>query len=341
MTNDHSLKIVNPASASIIMALGVFLYAAIEALPFFHLVIGQVLTGVLAVFGIIIYSALARQLFRGFFYSLLKNPVNSFVIGSWIAGLSVLSEVTLKYYPDLLAAAQAIAVLNTGLYVLFMVICIYSFTKLIKYSGAHSPHGTVLLSTVATQSLVILWGDMFPFLPTSLLMTATLAGIVFYFIGIFLIGRRYKLHHWSIAEDWTSTNCIIHGALSITGLALIAAGGISPFFMLIYWLIVFSMVLLVELLEILRAVKRVRTYGWKEGVFTYNVSQWSRNFTFGMFYAFTMMRHEGAYYLPGMYDFHETLLSLGVWVVFFFLAAEIIVWAGSKWVSSGDFPFKI
>jgi len=42
------------------------------------------------------------------------------------------------------------------------------------------------------------------------------------------------------------------------------------------------------LVEIARAMKRTRLYGFAEGLLIYDPTQWSRNFTFGMLYAFTL-----------------------------------------------------
>ncbi|WP_173917495.1 hypothetical protein [Halobacillus sp. Marseille-Q1614] len=334
MEYNEKVKKINPASASIIMALGIFLYAAIEAFPFLDRIMLQILTIIFAIIGGIVYKSLTRQILqKEFLVTLLNNPVNSFVMGTWIAGLAVLCEVITKYFPELITAMQGITVLNTCLYIFFIASCVYNFKQLLERPTDHSPHGVVLLSTVATQSLVILWVDMFSFLPDTVIILAMSLGLVFYILGVRLIIKRYTEHKWSITEDWTNSNCIIHGALSITGLALVSSEIMPPLFMLIFWLVVFGVLVGVEVLEITRAVKRVRRFGWRKGIFTYNVSQWSRNFTFGMFYAFTMMRHQDPYYLNSMYDFHAGFLTIWVWVVFFFLAGEIILWIGSKWQS--------
>ena len=76
--------------------------------------------------------------------------------------------------------------------------------------------------------------------------------------------------------------------MSISGLAGILTGVISGPWIVATWLWAAGMFLLVEGIEVARARLRVRLYGWREGLFTYHVSQWARNFTFGMFYAFTL-----------------------------------------------------
>ena len=131
-------------------------------------------------------------------------------------------------------------------------------------------------------------------------------------------------------EDWTNTNCIIHGGLSITGLAIVSAEMFQEEILLYYWMLVLVVFCLVEGLEVVRAIKRVQKKGWREGIFSYNVSQWSRNFTFGMFYAFTMALHENPYYKNKLYDFHEIFLSLWAWLVLIALVIEIVLWVGEK-----------
>ncbi|MGJ9458770.1 hypothetical protein [Oceanobacillus sp. CF4.6] len=327
-----NLKIINPASGAIVMALGIFLYGTIEAFPFLDQALGEVLTVGLTIIGIVIYTALIRQFFhKGFLFPFLNNPVNSFVMGAWIAGISVLCNVIAKYFPELDAVLQVIAMINTFLWLLFLVCCIYNFKQLWGKPTKHSIHGVVLLSTVSTQSIVIVWIEQFSFLSSGLVISVISLGLLFYLCGTLLIWIRYSNQkNWSLTEDWTNTNCIIHGALSITGLAIVLSKVMSPLFIMFFWLFVFILLIIIEAIEITRAIKRVKEFGWEKGIFTYNISQWSRNFTFGMFYAFTMTIHETPNYMNMMYGFHEFFLTLWAWIVFVMLIGEIILWAESQ-----------
>jgi hypothetical protein len=85
--------------------------------------------------------------------------------------------------------------------------------------------------------------------------------------------------------------CILHGALSISGLAVVTTGALPRQVAVITWLWAAAMFLPVEGIEAARLVARQRTYGWRRGIFTDHVSQWARTFTFGMFYAFTLALH--------------------------------------------------
>ncbi|SFP69178.1 hypothetical protein SAMN05518683_108153 [Salibacterium halotolerans] len=327
------MKIINPAAGAAVMALGIFLYAAVDAFPLLGVRLGPALAIIFTIIAVYVYTALTRQFFqKGFLLPFLHNPVNSFVIGSWIAGMSVWCNVLMKYYPAAAPVIRTTALINTVFWVLFVGWSLYNFYRLVKQPGRHEVHGVILLSTVAAQSIVVVWSDLFSFIPETAAAVVIGTGLFFYGTGIALLVFRYaKEKEWTLTDDWTNTNCIIHGALSITGLALVSSGFLSAAWIMGFWVLVFVLLLLVEALEGVRAVQRVRRYGWKEGIFTYNTSQWSRNFTFGMFYAFSMTMHENPHYMNAMYDFHEAFLAVWAWIVLTALVGEITVFAASKW----------
>ncbi|WP_394218683.1 hypothetical protein [Halobacillus trueperi] len=316
-------KIVNPAAGAIVMAIGIFLYGAWQ--QFFNN--GAVVSVFYLLMTLIIYLLLIRQsLQKGFWKPFLSNPVNSFVIGSWVAGLSVSSQVILEYLERLQILAVIVAVLNTGLWLFFMLLCLHNFKKLWHRPTFHHSHGVILLSTVSTQSLVNLWFKLFPEIPEVLIESVIIIGLLFYFNSSVLLIIRYRKTAWSISEDWTNTNCILHGALSITGLAIVTAGVFPSSFVIFIWWFATGILFLVEGMELVRAWQRVRKLGIIKGVFSYHVSQWSRNFTFGMFYAFTMVMLENPAYTSVFSGFQQWFLYLWGWVVVAALIYEIILW---------------
>ena len=112
-------------------------------------------------------------------------------------------------------------------------------------------------------------------------------GTLFYIAFILLIVRSLLRENWTIVDDFRNTNCIFHGALSITGLAGIMTGVFSHFVSWSLWFIVLFIFVVVESMELVRAVMRLKHYGYKKALGTYHVSQWARNFTFSMLLAFT------------------------------------------------------
>lgn len=323
-------KKIEPASGAIIMANGIFLIGAVKEFSFLDQQLGVYLAFILLMTWIVIYTKLSIQfVHRDFLIPFLKHPVNSFAIGTWIAGVSVLCNVFLRYFPKILPITQAMGILNTFLFLFFLINCIYNFKQLLSDHQNFPVHGVVLLSTVGTQSIIVLLNNVFFEMPKILSSSVIILGLVFYIIGIVLIIKRYmRQKGWTLADDWTNTNCIIHGALSITGLAVVSSNTFSTRFVIILWLIIFSLIILVETLEVLRAIKRINLYGWKKGLFSYHITQWSRNFTFGMFYAFSLfLRENPNYLLPDWLNgFLTGFMPFWAWVVLLALLGEIAVY---------------
>src|SRR5699024_2217434 len=260
--------------------------------------IGVYLAFLLLIAWVVIYTKLSIQFFhRDFLIPFLKHPVNSFAIGTWIAGVSVLCNVLLKYFPCILLIILVMLIFISFFFLFFFFYCIYNFALLLFDYHSFPVLCVVFLSIVATRSIIVLLNNVFFELPKVISSLVIILGIILYIIGIALIMKRYfNQKGWTLADDWANTNCIIHGALSITGLAIVSSNTFLTTFIIILWLIIFSLIIFVEILEILRAMKRIQAYGWKKGIFSYHVTQWSRNFTFGMFYAFTLVMQDNPYY---------------------------------------------
>ncbi|GAA0439734.1 hypothetical protein GCM10008983_15800 [Lentibacillus halophilus] len=327
-------KTIEPASGAIIMANGIFLIGAVEAFPTLDQVYGKYLAFFLLVAWVIIYKDLTIQFFhRDFIIPFIQNPVHSFVIGTWIAGVSVLCNVFLRYFPEILLLTQAMGILNTFLWLFFLVNCIYNFKQLTVDHRDYPVHGAILLSTVGTQSIIILLNNVFFQFPVYFSQSIILLGILFYLAGATLLVNRYIKHHdWTLTDDWANTNCIIHGALSITGLAIVTTNTFTPGFVIYFWLLVFVLLVAVELIEVIRAIKRIRQYGWNKGLFTYNVTQWSRNFTFGMFYTFSLIMQTNPFYsMPDwLFSFQRNFMDVWAWVVLLALVWEIAIFIKAR-----------
>lgn len=311
------------------MALGIFLQGAVGYFMSPSTVRWFVFGYLLLV--LILYLSLFRQLFQaGFLRSQWNNPLHSFVLGSWIAGLSVTGLVIENYLPSFHEIVFGMSIINSLLYIVFFVICIKNFTVIGKHPHAHAVHGIVLLSAVATQSLVLLWSHVYTDVPAMVTEGMFWAGFCFYLIGLTLIIVRYGKKGWSLTNDWTNANCIIHGGLSITGLAAVSTEILSVEVLAYYWWVVLVVFLFIEGVELIRAAARVRTNGWKNGVFSYHISQWSRNFTFGMFYAFTAAMQAAVSIPEGFSYVYEEVLPVWAWLVFIVLVGETAAWCASK-----------
>ncbi|WP_077324938.1 hypothetical protein [Virgibacillus siamensis] len=332
-----SYKKVEPANAAIIMANGIFLIGAVEAFPLLDIQLGKYLAFLLLIAWIIIYKDLSVQFFhRDFLIPFVKHPVNSFVIGTWIAGVSVLCNVFLRYFPGIALMTETMAIFNTFLFLFFLANCFYNFKQLFFDHKGYPVHGAILLSTVGTQSIVILLNNVFFTFPVYFSEGIIILGLIFYLSSITLICNRYfRNKDWNMADDWENTNCIIHGALSITGLAIVTTNTFTPFFVSVFWILVFVLVIAVEILEIVRAAKRIYRYGLNEGILTYQVTQWSRNFTFGMFYTFTWVMHLNPFYtIPEpLYNFQTAFMNIWAWVVLISIIAQIAIYVKSRFMA--------
>lgn len=318
---------IEPAAAAIIMAFGIFFIGAMEYFPAVDTRIGKIGAYLLILIWIIIYSLLSWQFFqRDFFRAYIGHPVQTFTIGTWIAGVSVLCTVLLKYFPQASAIIALMALLNMSLWCLFFILCIRNFIVLMKQR--YPVDGVLLLSTVGIQSIVISLNELYSFIPESISMSIIIIGIVFYLISFFYIIRYYHKNKWTLKDNWANTNCIIHGALSITGLAWLTVFPQTSAFVQAFWWVTFMLVIIIEMIEVVRMISRVRYYGIGHGLGKYHVSQWSRNFTFGMFFAFTW-----AYvnvFPTEMITWQQGVLAIWVWFVVIFLFIETCLFLLAK-----------
>ena len=239
-----------------------------------------------------------------------------------MAGTAVVAELVLTGLPQWRSAAAALALVAVLLWLWYLALVARGLWAIIVGRARGGVNGAILLSTVSTQSIVLLGPRQVPRAAWAVLI---ILGYLLYLTGLVLIVRHYlRERGLRLADGWDNTNCIGHGALAISGLAAVVRGAIPVPWIVLTWLWVAGMFVLVESIEVARVVVRVHAFGWRKGVLTYNVSQWARNFTFGMFYAFTLSldaRDAGAArWLTGLWDL---ILHYGQYGVLALLFIEI------------------
>jgi hypothetical protein len=280
-------------SGAIAMAIGIFVLAALQQLPFPV----AALTRWLTLGGLIVWAYLAgaylASYFRGTFHLHTADPVGCFAVGTWVAGTAVLANLLTVVLPAWRLLALGMAGIALGAWLGYLVLVARGYRTILASPTRLNTTGRILLVTVSTESLLLLADQLFRGQVPLLLAQALLAfGGVFYMLGLVLIVQRYgRQHGWRLADDWDNTNCILHGAMSITGLAAVDSGALPLSGVVGIWLWVAGLFVIVEGIEVVRLAARVRVYGWARGAASYHVSQWARNFTFGMFYAFTLRLH--------------------------------------------------
>ena len=326
----RAAPVAAPAS---VMAIGIFGLAAMQHIP----VLSPILIQPLAILLLVVWGHLAASFIAaaatGRLGCRLRRPVERFAVGTWVAGTAVVARIIAVALPGWHTLAAFLAVLGGALWLWFMALAAGGYRAIAAPGEAQRPNGLILLTTVSTQSLVILAIGLFPDWPVlrRAALPLVLLGYGLYALGAALIVRRYLGQKgWKLAEDWENPNCILHGAMSITGLAAVTSGALPFAVCYATWLYAAFMFLLVETTEIVRLMQRRRLYGWRRGIGTYDVSQWSRNFTFGMFYAFTLAFAETfktATLPPALATAQSAVLDWGPYVVLVLLVAELALLA--------------
>ncbi len=318
-----------------VMALGIFAAAALQRLPG-----GAAATGFVAVGAVVIWLAIAVALVRSISRrgaSFYTAPVLAgFGLGTWVAASAVVARMVMLAAPAFGWAARGFFLASAALWLWFLPLALRNFARL-AVSAPGQPSGVILLATVATQAVALMALRLFADMgAVHWIATALIAfGILCYAIGLALILRRYSGERWRLADDWDNSNCILHGALSITGLAAVISGNFAAAALLAFWLTVVAVFIVVESIELLRLRLRVKALGWRAGLFVYDISQWARNFTFGMFYAFTLAFAERVPKLPAhslVESLRSAILAGGQYVVLLLLLAEtaVMLWSARR-----------
>ncbi|MDN5849030.1 MAG: hypothetical protein L0H63_05240 [Nitrococcus sp.] len=335
-------KVPTPtAGGAIVMAIGIFGLAAMQRIPWLASFLSEPLALVLSVIWLFTAASYLIDFLKGTLHVHTESPIGRFGIGTWVAGTVVLARMDMVGVKDWSLQVEAIlglvALLLWGWY---LRLVFDGFKAMRACHERLQTRGVILLTTVSTQAIALVafdfaynpplfqWLDpvvsrvLFAGIGTVLIVLGT----AFYFVGAGLILQRYwRQKDWTLVQDWDNTNCILHGAMSITGLASVLSGTIPVIICLSTWLYVLTMFILVELIELLRAYLRVRSLGWREGLFSYHVSQWARNFTFGMFFAFTwaFTKHYEIYLTSDLANLFRWILTYGQYLVLAFLLLEI------------------
>lgn len=323
-----TFKAMPVSAGSIVMAIGIFLLGAIYQFPFLETFIGSKLSILLVVLWLLmLVSFFFSLLIRDYRKNLFDFPIQSFGAGTWIASTSVIGDLIMLRAPSYLPFVRFLLGMNLVLWIMFIALCIYQLRSIISKGNIKETHGLILLSTVSTQSVVTLWLNVTE-MASQFIVGFIFIGILFYLVSITLLFIRFTSEFRDIHE-WKNTDCIIHGALSITGVAMIQSGNFSFYAINFLWYIVFGLFILVETMEMVRGIKRIKAYGWKQGIFTYHISQWARNFTFGMFYFFTVNLLASHSFSPHLLGFQQRFLPILGWIVLIILIGQLLVFVYS------------
>lgn len=280
---------VSTSDGAIIMAAGIVAIGAMHQFPLLSEIIGPYfVVFMLSLLSWLVFEYAKDGYDRSFYQRHLSDPIKSFAAGTWIAAISVIINVIAIELPALHNLAEVLFLMNLILAALFFLIVIRNYFHIFQQPALlKKAQGVMLHGCIALQSIAVagnsLFGGQFPAAASFILI---FAGLFFYMLGIASIFSRYRKS--SVLADWDITNTIIYGGLSITGLALSLSGLPLADLSAAIWLTAFTFLLTVELLDITYGYRRLKSMGWRKGLFTYHPAQWARNFTLGMFLTFTI-----------------------------------------------------
>ncbi len=330
-TWNHRARITAPPAAADgagVMAGGIFILAAMQRIPDAAGLPTKVATLIL----IAIWFLLAWLFIRAVRAGQLpgSRPTSVFDIGTWVAATAVIAATIMLAFPRLRVVAIGFAGLALCLWLWFLWLATRGIGELLAKHGRASVTGAVLLTTVSTQSLVLASQSSLPNgVPRVGCLLLILVGLAYYAVGAALIGVGLAAKRsWSLVRDWRAPRCILHGAISITGLAALRSGAFAWPEVVGLWLLAAALFVVVEGIEVIRLALRVRVCGWRGAVVIYHPAQWARNFTFGMFYAFTLtLAHDSAAVqgAPGVAAYWQWLIGWAQYAVLVLLAGEAVL----------------
>ncbi|MFD1887673.1 hypothetical protein [Paenibacillus wenxiniae] len=320
------------AAGSMVMALGIYMqgvwtYWSGQSPQSF---ISRVLIIGIVFVWLYLLASYVTSIRRSTFYrDHLADPVQRFAVGTWVAGTStLLINLYASFHTDWLRESVYImATLNIGLWLFYMCYTGLGWYRLIMDSSSSRVDGTVLLPAVATQSVLLLCHHVFALsLGVWFTRSFIFLGLVCYMIGIVIMIWRY-LHAstWNV-DAWKITNCIVYGGLAISGAAISLTGAWNEWIAYGLWWVVAILVLIIESIETMYGIKRIRQHGWRHGVGRYHTAQWTRLFTLGMFYFLTLHTVQIAAAIPIARFMHHFVLDVGAWVITVLLVVELMIW---------------
>jgi hypothetical protein len=320
--------ITSTSVGSIIMAIGIFTLYALQNLPFNNLFVTRLITLELLIIWCYITSSILALYLNGGFTDLIRGTNNKLGIGTWVAGTAVLGILFLKEFPSFFIVIYALVLLALSLWVTYLWL-VFRNLQLILFKKIKIHSGIILLSVVSTQSIVLLINSLFYNNELIYLnYILIILGFLFYLVGLIIIVKYfYSLRMMRLILSWSNNNSIIHGALSISGLACLVVGTIENNFINLIWLVTTLLFLLVEGMSLIKIYYRIKISGFMNGACLYHMSQWSRNFTYGMYYAFTVsaVAHHLSFNLVA-----STVSKYGQYIVLFMLLIEIFLFLRHK-----------
>jgi hypothetical protein len=281
------------SAMGIVMAIGIFATFSLPQLPFYSSWLARLVMLELLVIWLYIAGSYVASAVRRHFRMHVAHPLRRFAIGTWVAGTATLAILAAHALPEARLLLKTLALVAVAVYLPYVVLFVLGYYRLLKRPLKQDANGVILLATVSTQSVAIALATAFGNgFPVRVAMVMVVFDMIFLCSGLVLIALHYgAVGSRRLDVEWKNANCIVHGAVSITGLGLVLTSNFGPGVLIGVWGVALVLFGVIETLEFMRLVEREHRRGFRRGLLVYDETQWTRNFTYGMFYAFSLALH--------------------------------------------------
>jgi len=325
------------AAFGMVMAIGIFTDFSLPQLPFYSPLLARLVTLELLVIGLFLTSSYISSALNHHFRMHVAHPLRRFAIGTWVAGTALLSVLVTHTLPEMHLLDTTLAIVAIVVYLPYVALFVHGYYKLLRHPLKQNANGVILLATVSTQSIVIALHSVFAdSFPINVAIGLVAFDMIFLCSGLVLVALHYyTIRSWLLAIEWKNANCIVHGAVSITGLTLVLTSNFGPEVLLDVWEIALVLFVIIETLEFVRLCEREYSQGLRKGLLVYDVTQWTRNFTYGMFYALSLAlyRHLAMASTSASnfwYSSLRVIVEWGQYVVLAFLLIEVAIFLRAR-----------
>ncbi|VVC76787.1 hypothetical protein AQUSIP_21140 [Aquicella siphonis] len=309
------------ATGSAVLALNTY---ALVCLPSFRLSQPVLMLAALELFIIWIYISVSLlQIFLSG-EKLVAHQADRLSTGYWVAGTILMALMFDRVEQTLHGFIVFLSLLSAVWYGIYLIIFMrWLFLCLRKRFHLHTD-GMIFLAAVSTQAMVLLMTELFRDDVSAWAYQLIIGcGFVFFFAGLVsLVWHSLAAHARHLAAGWPNVNSLIHGALSITGLAMVSSLAYPEWSIVGLWWCALVFLLIVEGLEFSRLLIRLRRKGFWKGLCVYHVTQWPRLFAFGVFYGFGLSCYNKGYTTVFMISF---IANYGQYILTALLIAQLAV----------------
>lgn len=314
-------KVPSIASGSILMAIAAFSLDSLQQLGFPYFLLLYVALEVLII-GLYLGLCLIQNILEDEIN--LQKLSHDLTLGTWIVGIALTVLLLNQVDRTLIGFVALLSVIAFSMFAYYVLIVFAWLRANVLKSAQLQATGIVLIPALSIQAMTLLLSELFhEELPSIVYQIIICSGLVMYVIGILSMMRYFlaaRKHH--IVLSWVNENTLIHGVLSLTGIAMINALNFPDWSIYYLWYITFALFLALAILSCLRLLARFQYKTYNKAVGIYHNSQWFRVFSFAAFYTFSISAYEYEYSDDILISF---IASYGQYIVALIMLAQIIL----------------